>query len=115
MPANGPVSMFRQTIYCLIPILDLYAAYHIKKLRMYLLIMIITGLAMSVVGEVVNPSGLSDQSTTSSDEINPDFGETVFGSSPETSIAIMIVDTAIAYAIAIYFIRKWSRKWNEQF
>ena len=115
MPANGPVSMFRQTICCLIPILDLYAAYHIKKLRMYLLIMIIAGLAMSVAGEVVNPSGLSDQSMTSNDELNPNFGETIVGSNPEISIAIMIVYMVIAYAVAIYFIRKWSRKWNEQF
>jgi hypothetical protein len=115
MPANGPVSILRQTIYCFIPILDLYAAYHIKKLRMYLLIMIITGLAMSVIGEVINTSGLSDQSMTTSDELNPNFGEAVFGSNPEISIAIMIADTAIAYTIAIYFIRKWSRKWNGQF
>ena len=115
MPANGPVSVFRQTIYCLIPIGDLYAAYHVKKLRMYLLITIIAGLAMSMVGEIINPSELSDQSMTSSDKLNPNFGEAVFGSNPEISMAIMITYMAIAYAIAIYFIRKWSIKWNERF
>jgi hypothetical protein len=115
MPASGPVNILRQTIYCFVPVLDLYAAYHIKKLRMYMLIMILTGLAMSVVGEVINPSGLSEQPMTPGDELNLDLGKVMFGPNPETSIAIMIADTAIAYIIAIYFIRKWSRKWNEQF
>ena len=115
MPANGPVSILRQTIYCFVPILDLYAAYHIKKLRMYLLIMILTGLAMSVVGEVINPSGLSEQPMSSNNDLNPDFGEVMFGPNPEVSVVLIMFDTAIAYVIAIYFIRKWSRKWNEQF
>ncbi len=77
--------------------------------------MILTGLAMSVVGEVINPSGLSDQSMTSSDDPHPDFGKVMFGPNPGISIPITISYTAIAYAIAIYFIRKWSKKWNERF
>ncbi len=82
---------------------------------MYLLIMILTGLAMSVVGEVINPSGLSEQPMTSNDALNHDFDKVMFGPNPEISIGIMIADTAIAYIIAIYFIRKCSKKWNEQF
>ena len=41
MPAKGKVSLSVQTIFCIIPILDMYAAYRIKKLRSYLLIMIL--------------------------------------------------------------------------
>ncbi|MCE2506140.1 MAG: hypothetical protein J4F36_06680 [Nitrosopumilaceae archaeon] len=41
MPAKEKVSLSTQTIFCIIPILDMYVAYRIKKLRKYLLIMIL--------------------------------------------------------------------------
>ena len=54
MPAKEPVSLTRQTIFVLIPILDLIAFYRIKHLRKYLLIVylgvgIIAGSAYSMV------------------------------------------------------------------
>lgn len=55
MPAKGKVSLTRQTIYCFIPILDIYAAYQIKKLRWYLLIILALGLGMSLISSIINP------------------------------------------------------------
>jgi len=55
VPAHGKVSLTRQTIYCFIPIMDIYAAYHIKKLRLYLVIILGVGLTMSLISSVVNP------------------------------------------------------------
>lgn len=115
MPANGPVSLTRQTIYCFIPIMDLYAAYHIKKLRRYLLIMIGVGIAMSVAESLVVPSGLEDEPLYNSNGEEIDWGKIMFGPDPQITIAVIVIDSAIAYIVAIYFIRKWSKKWNESF
>jgi len=49
MPAKGPVSLTRQTIYCFIPIMNWYAAYNIKKFRKYLLIAIIVELSLGAM------------------------------------------------------------------
>ena len=35
--------------------MDIYAAYHIKKLRLYLVIILGVGLTMSLISSVVNP------------------------------------------------------------
>lgn len=81
-----PVSITRQTIYAIIPILDLYAAYKIEKFRLYFIIMIGIGLAVS-------------------------FGI-------ETSLPYpykYIAGEAIGIPIAVYLIRRWSKKWNEKF
>ncbi|QMU55243.1 MAG: hypothetical protein GKS07_10325 [Nitrosopumilus sp.] len=114
MPANGPVSLTRQTIFCFIPIMDMYAAYHVKKLRWYLLIMIGLGIAMIAVTETMMPSTLTDEPmNTINDDGEIDWLKVVFGPDPQTAIASMLVDMAISFAVAIYFIRKWSKKWNE--
>ena len=110
MPSNGPVSLTRQTIYCFIPIMDMYAAYHIKKLRWYLLIMIGLGIAIGVVGETVNPTELADDPTLYVDDYGKiDWVVMYFGENPEISISLMIVGTVITYAVAVYLIRNWSK------
>jgi len=116
MPAQGKVSLTRQTIYCFIPILDLYAAYHIKKLRWYLLVMIVLGLGLSAVSSVVNPNIDQydpDKLILENQEI--DWGYALLGENPEITIASTVIYQAIVFAVAIYIIRKWSRQWNLQF
>ncbi len=115
MPANGSVSLTRQTIYCFIPIMDMYAAYHIKKLRWYLLIMIGLSIAMGVVGEIVNPTDWTEDSTlyiNDDDDVN--WNGMGFEENPDASIAIILGNLVITYALAVYLIRKWSREWNER-
>jgi hypothetical protein len=41
MIKEEPVSLIRQSIHCVIPILDIFAAYRVKKLRKYLIIMLV--------------------------------------------------------------------------
>lgn len=99
MPANGPVSLNIQTIFCLIPILDIYAAYRIKKLRKYLLIMIVfVGIPLGVLNAVISPVGSF---------AIPEFvyADTVF--SVGTWIGSIL--------IAIYLIRRWSVQWNKAY
>jgi hypothetical protein len=116
MPATGKVSLTRQTIYVFIPILDLYAAYHIKKLRWYLLIMILVGFAMSGINSAILPSiGEYDEDKimTISGELNWEY--LVLGENPELAIATMVIYQAVTFGIAVYLIRRWSHKWNMQF
>lgn len=80
-----PVSLNRQMIYCLIPFLDLYAAYKVKKLRLYLLIVIPIGIALSLL--------LGDDLTTHS----------------------FLIEIAVSIGLALYLIRRWSIKWNTAF
>lgn len=115
MPANGPVSILRQTIYCFIPIMDLYAAYHIKKLRWYLLITIVFGLVMGVISEVANPNELTADPSLYGDNEKLKLDAVMFGQNPEITKTLIIVNIVLTWAVAVYLIRKWSKKWNEQF
>ena len=57
MPAEGKVSLSVQTVFCIIPILDMYAAYRIKKLRKYLATMILViAIPVSVASSVFLPT-----------------------------------------------------------
>ena len=116
MPATGKVSLTRQTIYCFIPIMDMYAAYHIKKLRWYLLIMICVGIPMSILSSAVNPmpdQNDMDKILLENQEINWEY--VFLGENPELSIVTTIIYQAVAFGLAVYLIRRWSKKWNMQF
>jgi len=116
MPADGKVSLTRQTIYAFIPILDLYAAYHIKKLRWYLLIMIATGIVIGTITSVIAPESQEyDPERLVSFDGNIDWGYAILGENPGLSLAIIIANQAISLAIAVYIIRRWSKEWNKNF
>ncbi len=56
MVENKPVSLTRQTIYCLIPVLDMYAAYRVKRLRKYLVIMmLVVAVPVSIADYMLFP------------------------------------------------------------
>ena len=116
MPATGKVSLLRQTIYVFIPIMDLYAAYHIKKLRWYLLIMLLVGAAMGGLSSVINPpieEYDEDRIMTIHGDINWEY--LILGDNPELAIATSIMYQAVVFAVAVYLIRRWSHQWNRQF
>jgi len=116
VPAKGKVSLTRQTIYCFIPILDIYAAYQIKKLRWYLLIILALGLAMSLISSIINPMPDSfdeEKFFSENQEINWEYA--IFGENPTISIATTIIYQGIVLAVAVYLIRRWSKQWNMQF
>ena len=116
MPATGKVSLLRQTIYVFIPILDLYAAYHIKKLRWYLLIMLLLGAAMGGIGTAINPpieEYDENKIMTIDGQINWEY--LILGENPEIAILTTILYHVVVYAVAVYLIRRWSHQWNRQF
>lgn len=110
MPANGPVSLTRQTIYVLIPVLDLIAFYKIKHLRMYLLIVylgiaIVAGTAYSMVVE--------PEYWTFDENYDADASFDFMWDAE--SWALQIPMMAAVYGAAIYLVRRWSGEWNKQF
>jgi len=82
-----PVDIKKQTQYVYIPGLDLYAANKIGKLPQYAIIVLGIGLPVFALMMYLYPFSL---------------------------MHILIPEIAIL-PVAIYFMKKWSRKWNEQF
>ena len=79
-----PVNVNWQTLFCILPYIWIFAFYRIEKLRMGIVIAIGT-LAVSVTVSMLLP-----------------FPYGLFG------------NLVISIGIPIYFIRKWSREWNER-
>jgi len=95
-----PVSIKRQTIYAIIPILDLYAAYRVQRLRWYILIQIGYGILYSLVQYALIPESLT----------NPEYGSF---SDPAYNV-IFVLGIVVSIPLSIYLIRRWSHKWNEK-
>lgn len=106
IPANGPVSLTRQTIYSVLPILDIVAFYKIKHLRKYLLIVYVgmVGAISPLYSMAVTPNSWSFISN-----YDPNFIMDPIGWVLQIP---MIAGTAV---IQIYLVRRWSKKWNEHF
>jgi len=107
MAKKEPVSVLWQSISMIIPILDLYAAYRVEKLRKYLLFLIvfitITLILFLIILFVFFP--LDEESLESP------LLETDFDKDGEISLGFELA----AIGISIILIRKWSKQWNEQF
>jgi len=105
MVKKEPVSIIWQSIFMIIPILDLYAAYRVEKLRKYLLFIII----FVIIGVIVSLILFPDETEFLDSEIM--FFEKDFIGSAGFEWGTELV----AIGISIVLIRKWSKKWNEQF
>jgi len=110
MPAKGQVSLTRQTIYCMIPYLDMYAAYRVKRLRKYLLIMILLVIIPVTIADKV----LFPLDRMASFEKFLQFLTMYYG--VDTNHFVFSIATwAGAVLVAIYLVRRWSKQWNKQF
>ena len=110
MPAKGQVSLTRQTIYCMIPYLDMYAAYRVKRLRKYLLIMI----SLVIIPVTIADKVLFPIAKTASFEEFLQFLTFYYG--VDTNHFVFSMATwAEAVLVAIFLVRRWSKQWNKQF
>ena len=109
MVKDEPVSLMRQTIYAIIPILDIYAAYRVTRLRKYLLIMILVGIPVSIADSVMFPD---DRAVTYDGFI--EFLTFYYGVNTDHFIFSFVVWVG-SILIAIYLIRRWSKIWNKKF
>jgi len=97
-----PVSVNWQTLFILIPIVDLIATYRVEKLRLYLLIFGLGfGLGSVILEMSLFPEAFfSDEYLDSWDLFTEDFRE--------IGLAIMLA----GYGLAVILIRMWSKEWN---
>ena len=96
MVKQVPVSVNWQSLFAVIPIVDLWAAYRIEKLRLYLLVMI----AFTVTEIIIE--GMA-------------FGFDVLLEDAEmmgVRYILQILFIAASIGVAVALIRKWSKEWN---
>ncbi len=102
MVVKESVNVNWQTIFAIIPVIDLWAAYRIEKLRLYLLV----NIAMIVVGflggGLIFGDGFYDYY----------FGEEITDKQVQDYNTFSTVGELIAIGISIVLIRKWSKEWN---
>ncbi len=108
MVKDEPVSLMRQTIYCFIPILDIYAAYRVKVLRKYMIIMILVGIPVSIADSVIFPD------TDKTFEGFLHFLTFYYGIDTNHFVASIIIWMGTV-VLAIYLVRRWSKQWNAKF
>ena len=101
MVAKGPVSVNRQTVFSVIPILAIWATYRIQKARIFLLIF---WLGFGTVGITHDVAQLGIDHYWD--------GELPFDDPAYLAIFMAIV--ALEFGLRVYFVRKWSREWNER-
>jgi len=105
MVKEESVSIRRQTIYAIIPILDLYAAYKVKRLRKYLLITILVGIGIAIINYAAFPP-------MSASEISEAFAPEMFS---DTNIGASVAEIIGQLLLQIYLVRRWSKEWNKKF
>ena len=109
MPPTQKVSLTTQTIFCLIPVLDMYAAYRVKKLRMYLaIIILLIGVPTSVASGILFPSD--------EDSVEGFVNMlTYYYGVDDYHFAFSVAVHAVTVLVAVFLVRRWSRQWNMQF
>ena len=85
MVKQAPVNVNVQTLFCFLPYVWIYAFYRIEKLRLGLIVMLIT-TASSIVFQIILPFP---------------YG--------------LVVALAIYIILPVPIIRKWSNEWNKKF
>ena len=108
MVKDEPVSLTRQTIYCIIPILDIYAAYRVKVLRKYMIIIILVAIPVSIADSVIFPD------TDKTFEGFLQFLTFYYGVDTNHFVASIIIWMGTVM-LAIYLVRRWSKQWNAKF
>ena len=110
MVKNEPVSLMRQTIYCLIPLLDIYAAFRVKRLRKYLIIMLLVALPVSIADSVLFPIDVIDENLE-----DLEISDIFFYGYDANRFVVTIVVWIGFILLAIYLVRRWSKQWNQKF
>ena len=89
-----------QTVFALIPIIDLWAAYRIEKFRLYFFIFWVGSVIVQtfVTYAMLGKAFWNDEGW--------------FFSSDPTVASVEIAMMIVAAGLQMYFLRKWSKDWN---
>ena len=99
MVKKEPVSVNWQTLFTIIPIINLWACYRIEKLRLYLLVIVALLVIEFLVVALIFP-----------ERFDAFYGLTE--SEQPIDNSIFILEIGIEMGISIVLIRKWSKEWN---
>jgi len=100
MADKKPVSVNWQSLFIIIPIIDLWAAYRVEKFRIYFLVFWVGSIIVQTIVDYVMLG----------DKLWNDEGN--FFSSDPTVAIVQLAMMIVAAGIAVYFIRTWSKDWN---
>ena len=104
MVKQKPVNIKAQTIFALIPSVDAWAFYRIQKLRKFILIVLCLGFAFAPISLSVSASIDMEKVTSVLDlYTNPIF------------VLYVVSSIGTLHGVLVYFIRRWSKEWNEKF
>ena len=137
MSAKGKVNLFTQAIMVLIPFVDLFAAYRVRRARLFFLIVWVPAITLHMLSP---PLFSYDEYYTDDDDewyeclehndfefCDQEFG--LYGDCENNWALVLLYDTCdppelqmfqvilfiAAHVLAIYLIIHWSKQWNEQF
>ena len=126
MPANGKVNIGWQIVFAIISPVNLWAFYRIKKLRLFMLYVIVPSIIISsivVAGVFYEMNGPqkgfdSDGNRYPEPTLPPNMTSIspVVGKFNTGTYTILNIIASIGLTVfSVYLIVKWSRQWNEQF
>ncbi len=101
MVEKEPVNINWQTLFAIIPVINLWACYRIEKLRLYLIVII----AILVVEFLITQVTLDEQDF----ECYWGLIECEMNNRITYLISVLLVIEAV---ISIVLLRKWSQEWN---
>ena len=123
MPAKGKVSIGWQIVFAIISPVNLWAFYRIKKLRLFVLYVIVPSIVVSsivaagMLYEMDNPEIPKNEKYPEPTlppymtPIEPQVGKFNTG-----KYMILNIGASVGLTIlSVYLVVKWSRRWNEQF
>jgi len=104
MVAKGPISVKEQTIFALIPYVDIWAFYRIQKLRRIILVSLGLGLVFVPAYILI----LSSIDMTAIKEPLDIYSNPLF-------ILYLIASCGTSFSLKVFLIRKWTKTWNNKF
>lgn len=111
MPADRKVSVGWQVVFTFIPVANFWAFYRIRRLRKYLLYIIVPEIIISVAIGAYDPSPLRTETADPRPVIPDDIFEIL---SDDLVIASYAISIAL-HGLTIYLIIIWSRQHNRQY
>ena len=116
MVKQEPVNVNWQSLFVIIPFVELWAAYRVEKLRLYLIMIMVPSLFVYYfVRSLIYVEYFEKFIDISKCEPNLAL-YFFFNSCDQIEMQVFdIVFTVLFIGLAVFLIRKWSRKWNDNF
>lgn len=111
MVKHESVNINLQMIISLLPIVGLFAYYRVQKLWKFIAISILVNIGVSIIILLVSVVMVTFGDSSTSDMVSNMANIIQIFQDPAVNV-ILIVG---GIAMEIYLIRRWSKKWNEQF